>query len=166
MFLLPHLLFLPQLPVDPRLGRIRCSKKKVALSHGAEQLSSDNGCRKMYAYFSSREGISGFQDHFEWWDVCFLVGLHLFTVIGFLITNAGSPCLLTAFFSPCLKLWQCKKQKTACNQSSHFFTTGVCRSHVIVISVFANQLETSRVNGEHRSKMLSCAHLRWQWFAQ
>ncbi|XP_026573715.1 uncharacterized protein LOC113447632 [Pseudonaja textilis] len=55
------------LPVDLRLGKIRCSKKKVVLSHGAEQLSSDNGCRKMYAYFSSREGISGFQDHFEWW---------------------------------------------------------------------------------------------------
>ncbi|XP_058028884.1 uncharacterized protein LOC131193099 isoform X2 [Ahaetulla prasina] len=55
------------LPVDLRLGKIRCSKKKVALSHGAEQLSSDDGCRKMYAYFSSREGISGFQDHFEWW---------------------------------------------------------------------------------------------------
>ncbi|XP_013928086.1 PREDICTED: uncharacterized protein LOC106554014, partial [Thamnophis sirtalis] len=55
------------LPIDLRLGKIRCNKKKVALSHGAEQLSSDNGCRKMYAYFSSREGISGFQDHFEWW---------------------------------------------------------------------------------------------------
>ncbi|KAG8127906.1 hypothetical protein E2320_014786 [Naja naja] len=55
------------LPVDLRLGKIRCSKKKVVLNHGAEQLSSDNGCRKMYAYFSSREGISGFQDHFEWW---------------------------------------------------------------------------------------------------
>ncbi|XP_070594142.1 uncharacterized protein [Erythrolamprus reginae] len=55
------------LPIDLRLGKIRCTKKKVALSHGAEQLSSDKGCRKMYAYFSSREGISGFQDHFEWW---------------------------------------------------------------------------------------------------
>ncbi|XP_063147520.1 uncharacterized protein LOC134489036 isoform X2 [Candoia aspera] len=55
------------LPVDLRSGRIRCSKKKVVLTHGAEQLSSDDGCRKMYAYFSSREGLCGFQDHFEWW---------------------------------------------------------------------------------------------------
>ncbi|KAM6470546.1 uncharacterized protein PHA67_019666 isoform 1-T1 [Liasis olivaceus] len=55
------------LPVDLRSGRIRCSKNNVVLTHGSEQLSSNDGCRKMYAYFSSREGLCGFQDHFEWW---------------------------------------------------------------------------------------------------
>ncbi|XP_042308614.1 uncharacterized protein LOC121922829 [Sceloporus undulatus] len=65
----PHFPSLPDisLPVDLSPGIIRCSKRKVVLTHGAERLSTEDGGRKMYAYFSSREGLCGFQDHFDWW---------------------------------------------------------------------------------------------------
>ncbi|XP_053151685.1 uncharacterized protein LOC128344810 [Hemicordylus capensis] len=55
------------LPVDLSPGTIRCSQRKVVLMQGAEQLSTRDGARKMYMYFSSREGLCGFQDHFDWW---------------------------------------------------------------------------------------------------
>ncbi|XP_062829834.1 uncharacterized protein LOC103281301 [Anolis carolinensis] len=55
------------LPVDLSPGMIRCNKRKVVLTHRTERLSTEDGGRKMYAYFSSREGLCGFQDHFDWW---------------------------------------------------------------------------------------------------
>nr|XP_020651026.1 uncharacterized protein LOC110079907 [Pogona vitticeps]XP_020651027.1 uncharacterized protein LOC110079907 [Pogona vitticeps] len=55
------------LPINPQPGTIRCSKRKVVLTHGKEKVSTEDGGRKIYAYFSSREGICGFQDHFDWW---------------------------------------------------------------------------------------------------
>ncbi|XP_030314332.1 uncharacterized protein LOC115598998 [Calypte anna] len=55
------------LPVDLTLGRIRCSKREVVLTRGAERLGTQEGGRKLYDYFSSFEGIGGFQDHFDWW---------------------------------------------------------------------------------------------------
>ncbi|KAJ7317140.1 hypothetical protein JRQ81_003302 [Phrynocephalus forsythii] len=55
------------LSVDPHPGTIRCSKRKVVLTYRKEKISTEDGGRKMYAYFSSREGICGFQDHFDWW---------------------------------------------------------------------------------------------------
>lgn len=55
-----------QLPVDLTPGQIRCSKRGVVLTRGAERLASREGVRKLYNYFSSLEGIGGFQDHFDW----------------------------------------------------------------------------------------------------
>ncbi|XP_044307954.1 uncharacterized protein LOC123034573 [Varanus komodoensis] len=55
------------LPVNLTPGKIRCSKRKVVLTNGTERLSTEDGGRKMYMYFSSREGLCGFQDHFDWW---------------------------------------------------------------------------------------------------
>ncbi|KGL99276.1 hypothetical protein N301_01342, partial [Charadrius vociferus] len=55
------------LPVDLTPGQIRCSKRGVVLTRGAEQLASREDVRKLYNYFSSLEGIGGFQDHFDWW---------------------------------------------------------------------------------------------------
>uniref|UniRef100_A0A8C8SSV2 Uncharacterized protein n=1 Tax=Pelusios castaneus TaxID=367368 RepID=A0A8C8SSV2_9SAUR len=55
------------LPVDLTVGRIRCSKHEVVLTRGSERLSTREDGRKMYNYFSSREGLGGFQDHFDWW---------------------------------------------------------------------------------------------------
>ncbi|OPJ71975.1 hypothetical protein AV530_009305 [Patagioenas fasciata monilis] len=55
------------LSVDLTPGQIRCSKREVVLTRGAEQLTSREGARNLYEYFSSLEGIGGFQDHFDWW---------------------------------------------------------------------------------------------------
>lgn len=55
-----------QLPVDLTPGQIRCSKKEVVLTRGAERLATREDKRKLYNYFSSFEGIGGFQDHFDW----------------------------------------------------------------------------------------------------
>ncbi|XP_067396886.1 uncharacterized protein [Emydura macquarii macquarii] len=55
------------LPVDLTVGRIRCSKREVVLSRGSERLSTREDGRKLYNYFSSMEGLAGFQDHFDWW---------------------------------------------------------------------------------------------------
>lgn len=56
-----------QLPVDLTPGQIRCSKREVVLTRGAERLTTQEDGRKLYDYFSSFEGIGGFQDHFDWW---------------------------------------------------------------------------------------------------
>lgn len=56
----------PQLPVDLTPGQIRCSKREVVLTRGAERLATRGGGRKLYDYFSSFVGIGGFQDHFDW----------------------------------------------------------------------------------------------------
>lgn len=55
-----------QLPVDLTPGQIRCSKREVVLTRGAERLTTREDARKLYNYFSSFEGIGGFQDHFDW----------------------------------------------------------------------------------------------------
>ncbi|XP_061474841.1 uncharacterized protein LOC133380810 isoform X2 [Rhineura floridana] len=55
------------LPVDLSPGKIRCSKRKVVVTQGVERLSTEDGDRRMHLYFSSREGLCGFQDHFGWW---------------------------------------------------------------------------------------------------
>ncbi|XP_026713337.1 kelch domain-containing protein 8B [Athene cunicularia] len=55
------------LPVDLTPGQIRCGKREVVLTRGAERLATREDGRKLYDYFSSFEGIGGFQDHFEWW---------------------------------------------------------------------------------------------------
>lgn len=55
-----------QLLVDLTPGQIRCSKREVVLTRGTERLTSRAGARKLYEYFSSLEGIGGFQDHFDW----------------------------------------------------------------------------------------------------
>ncbi|KAK4815315.1 hypothetical protein QYF61_026220 [Mycteria americana] len=56
-----------QLPVDLTPGQIRCSKQGAVLTRGAERLATHKDGRKLYDYFSSFEGIGGFQDHFDWW---------------------------------------------------------------------------------------------------
>ncbi|XP_035193843.1 uncharacterized protein LOC118173424 isoform X2 [Oxyura jamaicensis] len=55
------------LPVDLTPGQIRCSKREVVLRRGAERLATREDGRKLYDYFSSLEGVGGFQDHFDWW---------------------------------------------------------------------------------------------------
>lgn len=63
----PSLFFVVlQLPVDLTPGQIRCSKREVVLTRGAERLATREDRRKLYNYFSSFEGIGGFQDHFDW----------------------------------------------------------------------------------------------------
>ncbi|XP_071406509.1 uncharacterized protein [Pithys albifrons albifrons] len=55
------------LPVNLTPGRILSSKQEVVLTRGAERLSTREDGRKLYNYFSSFEGIGGFQDQFDWW---------------------------------------------------------------------------------------------------
>ncbi|KAM4571484.1 uncharacterized protein V3H82_011098 [Fundulus diaphanus] len=66
-----HPLF-PDLPelklsVDMTPGKIRCSKKGIVLSRAEDRLSTCDGERGLYQYLSSVQGLSGFQDHFDWW---------------------------------------------------------------------------------------------------
>lgn len=56
----------PQLSVDLTPGQIRCSKREVVLRRGAERLATREDGRKLYDYFSSLEGVGGFQDHYDW----------------------------------------------------------------------------------------------------
>lgn len=55
------------LSVDLTPGQIRCSKREVVLRRGAERLATREDGRELYDYFSSLEGVGGFQDHFDWW---------------------------------------------------------------------------------------------------
>ncbi|XP_051777126.1 uncharacterized protein si:dkey-32e6.3 isoform X2 [Erpetoichthys calabaricus] len=48
-------------------GRIRCSKNNVKLTRGNDKVISRGDDRRLYQYFSSLQGIGGFQDHFDWW---------------------------------------------------------------------------------------------------
>ncbi|KAJ8265224.1 hypothetical protein COCON_G00143230 [Conger conger] len=66
-----HPLF-PNLPalklsVNETPGQIRCSKKATVLTRAGERLSSRDGERGLYQFFSSSQGLGGFQDHFHWW---------------------------------------------------------------------------------------------------
>ncbi|XP_072223762.1 uncharacterized protein [Leuresthes tenuis] len=66
-----HPLF-PDLPdlklkVDVNPGKIRCSKKGIVLSRAEDRMSTRDGERGLYQYMSSRQGLGGFQDHFDWW---------------------------------------------------------------------------------------------------
>ncbi|EOB02904.1 hypothetical protein Anapl_16648 [Anas platyrhynchos] len=58
---------LSRLSVDLTPGQIRCSKREVVLRRGAERLATREDGRKLYDYFSSLEGVGGFQDHYDWW---------------------------------------------------------------------------------------------------
>ncbi|XP_034633212.1 uncharacterized protein LOC117880824 [Trachemys scripta elegans] len=55
------------LPVELTAGRIRCSRHEVVLRRGPEHVSTRDDGRKLYSYFSSLQGLGGFQDHFDWW---------------------------------------------------------------------------------------------------
>nr|XP_032628517.1 uncharacterized protein LOC116820283 [Chelonoidis abingdonii] len=55
------------LPVELTAGRICCSRREVVLSRGPERISTRDDGRKLYSYFSSLQGLGGFQDHFDWW---------------------------------------------------------------------------------------------------
>ncbi|XP_015203495.2 uncharacterized protein [Lepisosteus oculatus] len=55
------------LPLNETPGRIRCSKKDVVLSRGVERVSARDDERSLHHYFSSLQGLGGFQDHFVWW---------------------------------------------------------------------------------------------------
>ncbi|KAG2470546.1 UBP19 hydrolase, partial [Polypterus senegalus] len=48
-------------------GRIRCGKNNVKLTRGDDKIISRGDDRRLYQYFSSLQGIGGFQDHFDWW---------------------------------------------------------------------------------------------------
>uniref|UniRef100_A0A3Q0RAS3 Si:dkey-32e6.3 n=1 Tax=Amphilophus citrinellus TaxID=61819 RepID=A0A3Q0RAS3_AMPCI len=65
-----HPLFpdLPQLKlsVDMTPGKIRCSKRGIVLNRAEKRVSSCDGERGLYEYFSSVQGLGGFQDHFDW----------------------------------------------------------------------------------------------------
>ncbi|XP_054649829.1 uncharacterized protein LOC129191218 [Dunckerocampus dactyliophorus] len=66
-----HPLF-PDLPelklnVNKTPGKIRCSTKGVLLTRGADRLSTRDGERGLYEYFSTTSGLGGFQDDYEWW---------------------------------------------------------------------------------------------------
>lgn len=56
-----------QLDVNPAAGKIRCSRSATVLSRDGEQLSTRDGERSLYQYFSSVQGLGGFQDHFDWY---------------------------------------------------------------------------------------------------
>ncbi|XP_060691105.1 uncharacterized protein si:dkey-32e6.3 [Hemiscyllium ocellatum] len=56
------------LPLRISPGKIRCNKKNVVLTLGSERISTQSDDRAVYHYFSSLEGIVGFQDHFDWWS--------------------------------------------------------------------------------------------------
>ncbi|XP_069382167.1 uncharacterized protein [Paralichthys olivaceus] len=66
-----HPLFpdLPDLKINVNMtpGKIRCSKKGIVLSRAEDRVSSRDGERGLYQYFSSVQGLGGFQDHFDWW---------------------------------------------------------------------------------------------------
>lgn len=55
------------LPLTMVPGKIRCNKKDVVLTLGSERISIKSDPKALYHYFSSLEGIVGFQDHFDWW---------------------------------------------------------------------------------------------------
>ncbi|KAG8557266.1 hypothetical protein GDO81_018389 [Engystomops pustulosus] len=60
---------LQQVPLttDLTVGKIRCSKRDIVVTHGSDRISTKPKERNVYQYFSSMDGIGGFQDHFDWW---------------------------------------------------------------------------------------------------
>ncbi|XP_076596182.1 uncharacterized protein LOC143326496 [Chaetodon auriga] len=66
-----HPLF-PDLPdlklsVNMTAGKIRCNKRGIVVSRADDRVSTRDGERGLYQYFSSVQGLVGFQDHFDWW---------------------------------------------------------------------------------------------------
>ncbi|XP_041802317.1 uncharacterized protein si:dkey-32e6.3 [Chelmon rostratus] len=66
-----HPLF-PDLPdlklsVNMTAGKIRCNKRGTVVSRAEDRVSTRDGERGLYQYFSSVQGLGGFQDHFDWW---------------------------------------------------------------------------------------------------
>ncbi|XP_056241645.1 uncharacterized protein si:dkey-32e6.3 [Seriola aureovittata] len=66
-----HPLFpdLPDLKLNVNMtpGKIRCSKRGIVLSRAEDRVSTQDGERALYQYFTSVQGLGGFQDHFDWW---------------------------------------------------------------------------------------------------
>ncbi|XP_069793270.1 uncharacterized protein [Narcine bancroftii] len=56
------------LPLTIAPGKIRCNKNVIELTLGSERISTKSSAKALYHYFSSLEGIVGFQDHFDWWS--------------------------------------------------------------------------------------------------
>ncbi|XP_061910585.1 uncharacterized protein LOC133654307 [Entelurus aequoreus] len=56
-----------KLSVNKTAGKIRCSTKEVVVARGGERLSSRDGERSLYEYFSAANGLGGFQDDYDWW---------------------------------------------------------------------------------------------------
>ncbi|XP_057711878.1 uncharacterized protein si:dkey-32e6.3 isoform X2 [Corythoichthys intestinalis] len=56
-----------KLSVNNTPGKIRCNQKGVLLTRGAERLSTRDGERGLYQFFSSANGVGGFQDDYQWW---------------------------------------------------------------------------------------------------
>lgn len=62
----PHDPLTSQLRVNVTGGRIRCSGKGAVLTRGEERVATREGEQCVYQYLSAAEGLSGFQDHFDW----------------------------------------------------------------------------------------------------
>ncbi|MEE6502335.1 hypothetical protein FKM82_004486 [Ascaphus truei] len=62
----PQLQTVP-ITVDLTPGQIRCSKREAVLTRGSERISTKAKGGNIYDYFSTMEGIGGFQDNFDWW---------------------------------------------------------------------------------------------------
>ncbi|XP_062871856.1 uncharacterized protein si:dkey-32e6.3 [Trichomycterus rosablanca] len=56
-----------KLSVNTMPGQIRCNTKGATVTRGEERVSTVDGERSVYQYFSSSHGLGGFQDHFNWW---------------------------------------------------------------------------------------------------
>ncbi|XP_029013440.1 uncharacterized protein si:dkey-32e6.3 [Betta splendens] len=66
-----HPLF-PDLPdlmlsVNMTPGKIHCNRRGVVLKRGEQRVSTQDGERGLYRFFSSEQGLGGFQDDFGWW---------------------------------------------------------------------------------------------------
>uniref|UniRef100_A0A8C9ZR02 Si:dkey-32e6.3 n=1 Tax=Sander lucioperca TaxID=283035 RepID=A0A8C9ZR02_SANLU len=46
---------------------IRCSRRGIVVSRAKESISTRDGERGLYQYFSSVQGLGGFQDYYDWW---------------------------------------------------------------------------------------------------
>ncbi|XP_074770823.1 uncharacterized protein LOC141964387 isoform X2 [Athene noctua] len=92
------------LPVDLTPGQIRCGKREVVLTRGAERLATWEDGRKLYDYFSSFEGIGGFQDHFEWvGSPCGLTPTIMAFTTSSLMTTSGWTMRTPLFIPRCFR---------------------------------------------------------------
>uniref|UniRef100_H3AQ08 Si:dkey-32e6.3 n=2 Tax=Latimeria chalumnae TaxID=7897 RepID=H3AQ08_LATCH len=55
------------LPLNLSPGQIRCNRREVVVMRETERISTHTDSQSIYCYFSSMQGIGGFQDHFDWW---------------------------------------------------------------------------------------------------
>ncbi|KAL4655405.1 hypothetical protein GN956_G5217, partial [Arapaima gigas] len=66
-------------------GQIRCSRRGTSLRRAEEHVSCRDGERSLYQYFSTVQGLGGFQDHFDWWTQ------NTFSILG------GKPLLVDPY---------------------------------------------------------------------